>query len=305
MNTKLLITLLAGALLASAAPANARADIDVVATVPDLAALAKEIGGNHVSVTALSLPTQDPHWVDAKPSLALKVNKADLLLAIGVDLEVGWLPTLQKGARNTKVQRSGNGFLECAPHVDLLEVPKGPIDRSMGDIHAGGNPHYLYDPRAGKSCAQAIANKLSAIDPGNSGTYRDNLKKFERQLDAATERWEAKMKAYRGMPVVTYHRSLVYLNNWLGLDEIANLEPKPGIAPSPGHVAKVIRMARSKKVKVLFQEAYYPSRTGNLVAAKIGAKLVSLDGGTNFNAGQSYIGHLDQVISQLANALGS
>ncbi|MCG8422092.1 MAG: metal ABC transporter substrate-binding protein [Proteobacteria bacterium] len=304
MYRTLALSLWVGLFAAFAAPQSARAELSVVATVPDLAALVKEVGGSKVSVTALSLATQDPHWVDAKPSLVLKVNQADLLVAVGVQLEVGWLPVLQSGARNSRIQRSGAGFLECAAHVELLEVPRVPVNRSMGDVHPGGNPHFLYDPRQARACASAIASKMAALDPDNATAYHKNLAEFGRRLDRARQQWEKRMDRHRGTSVVTYHRSWVYLTKWLGLVEVATLEPKPGIPPSPGHLAKVIRLARSKQVKLLFQEAYYPSRTGNLVADKIGARLVSLPGGTDFRKGQSYLDHMEQVISRLDKALG-
>lgn len=240
-STAALLSLVSCALVA---PRAARANLDVVATVPDLAAIAKDIGGDRVSVTSLALPTQDPHFVDAKPSYTLALNKADLLLAVGLDLELGWLPTLQTGARNPKVQSGGGGFLECGAHVDKLEVPSGSIDRSMGDIHPHGNPHFLYDPRAAAACARAIAGKLAELDSANAETYRAGLKSFLERLDAKRAGWDKRMAKYRGSPVVAYHRSFAYLLSWLGLVEVINLEPKPGIAPSPRHVAQVIGVAR-------------------------------------------------------------
>lgn len=289
--------------IAVLAPKSAHADLHVVATVPDLAAIASEIGGSRVDVISLSLPTQDPHFVDAKPSLTLAVNKADLLLAVGLDLEVGWLPTLQVGARNPRVQRGGSGYLECARHVDLLEVPSGHVDRSMGDIHPGGNPHYLHDPRAARACARAIADKMAVLDADNARAYRASLERFERRLAARRAEWEKRLARFRGAPVITYHRSWVYLTDWLGLEVVETLEPKPGIAPSPSHVLKVIQLGRSRKVKAVLQEAYYPSKTGTLVAKKLGGTLVSLPAGADFRAGQSYIDRMEELITRLERAL--
>lgn len=292
------------ALLAALVPGSARADLDVVATVTDLAAIAREVGGNHVTVTALTLPTQDPHWVDAKPNLTLQVNKADLLLAVGLDLEVGWLPVLQTGARNAKVQRGGRGFLECAQFVRPLEVPTGPVDRSMGDIHPGGNPHYLYDPRNAAACARGVAARMAELDPANATAYRANAERFAQQLEARRSAWEKRMSPHRGQAVITYHRSWVYFTTWLGLNTVEYLEPKPGIPPSPRHVANVIRTGKQRGVTVLLQESYYPSKTGALVASKIGAKLVQLPGGTDVASGQTYLQHMDGLVSQLAKAMG-
>ncbi|HET6610952.1 MAG TPA: zinc ABC transporter substrate-binding protein [Kofleriaceae bacterium] len=298
---KKLLTALA-LLTITAAPGIARADLKVVATVPDLAALARTVGKGHATVKALSLPTQDPHFVDAKPSLMLDLNRADLLIAVGVSLEVGWLPSLQVGARNADIQSGARGYLDCSRHVGLLDVPRGKVSRAQGDIHPGGNPHYLYDPRRAKDCAAAIAAKMAALDPGNAAAYRANLAAFNARLAAAQKRWQGRMAARRGAHIVTYHKSFVYLADWLGFQIVDQLEPKPGIAPTPSHVVHVIQAARGQKAFALLQESYYPSRTSKLVAQKIGAHLVVIPGGTNFAGGQTYIQHMDQLIAKLAGA---
>jgi len=282
---------------------TARADLDVVATVPDLAAITKEIGGGKVNVTALSLPTQDPHFVDAKPSALLKLNKADLLIAVGLELEVGWLPTLQTGARNPKILSGASGYLECSTFVHVLEAPKAAVDRSQGDVHPQGNPHYLYDPRAAALCAKGIAQKLEALDASNAKTYEKNLAAFLAKLDTARKGWEKQMEPFKGKPVITYHRSWTYVIDWLGLVEIANLEPKPGIPPSPSHVVDVLKLARAQGAKVVLQEAYYPDKTGALCAQKLGGSVVKLPAGADIAGGESYIEHVSKVIDALAAAL--
>ncbi|HEX8538653.1 MAG TPA: metal ABC transporter substrate-binding protein, partial [Cystobacter sp.] len=171
----------------------AHADLKVVASLPDLAALAKAVGGEHVQVTALALSTQDPHFVDAKPNLALELNRADLLLAIGLELEVGWLPTLQNGARNQRILPSGPGFLDVSQFVNKREVPQTPTDRSNGDVHPGGNPHYLYDPNMGLVVAQGIAEKMIALDAKNAQAYRANLAKFTDELKKAIPGWQQRL----------------------------------------------------------------------------------------------------------------
>lgn len=281
------------------------ADVKVVATLPDLAAIAHAIGGDKISVTAMSLPSQDPHFVDAKPSLVLKLNKADVLLAVGVDLEVGWLPALQTQARNAKILTSGAGFLACAAHVTLRDRPTGAVDRSQGDVHPGGNPHFLYDPRAAADCARAVAAHLSKVDRGNARTYAANLERFLTELTAAQARWEQRLAGARGAPVVSYHKSLSYLVAWLGLAEVATLEPKPGIPPTSRHVASVLKLARERGVKVVLQEAYYPDKTCTLVAQKLGGKVVRIPGGADIAKGQGYIAHMDQLVDQLAAAFGT
>lgn len=289
--------------MAMLSPRLAAADLEIVTTVPDLAAIAEAIGGDKVEVSSLSLSTQDPHWVDAKPSLALRVNRADMLVAVGLSLEAGWLPTLQKGARNPKVTRAGAGYLECAGHVRLLGVPKGKIDRSMGDVHPGGNPHYLYDPRRALACAEAITNRMVALDAPNAAHYRRGFQAFAKRLAAQRAKWEARLRPHRGAKIVTYHRSWVYLADWLGLEVVATIEPKPGIPPSPSHVVAVIRAGRAAGAKVVLQESYYPSKTAKLVAAKLGAEVVSVPGGSAFSHGEDYVAHMDEVVEALARAL--
>jgi zinc/manganese transport system substrate-binding protein len=279
----------------------ARADLDVVATVPTLAALAKEIGKGHTSVTALALPSQDPHFVDAKPSLALKLRDADLLLAVGLQLEVGWLPTLQTGSRNGKILVGSRGYLECSNFARLKEVPQM-VDRSQGDIHPGGNPHYLYDPRQLVHVAIGVAGRMAELDPDNAKAYQDNLKVFLKKLHTLEKKLAKRMKPREGTPVVTYHRSWTYLIDWLGFDQVATLEPKPGIPPSPAHVAKVLGLARQKGVKLIIQESYYPDETGKLVAEKAGAKLVVLPGGVDFAGGESLFDHLEEMVTKIEKA---
>ncbi len=295
-----LVALAALATVAAAPPAVA--DVKVVATVPSLAAIAKEVGGKHVSVTAISLPTQDAHFVDAKPSLVLKLNKADALLAIGADLEIGWLPALQTQARNPRILSSGAGYLECAAHVTLRDRP-AVADRAQGDVHAAGNPHFLYDPRAAAACARAIAAHFARLDGKRAKAYQANLARFLAALDGARARWEKHLAAHRGAPVITYHRSLTYLLDWLGLVEVATIEPKPGIPPTASHVAAVIDLGKAKAVKAVAQEAYYPDKTCALVARKIPAAVVRIPGGADVARGQSYIQHMDEVVNSLAAGL--
>lgn len=295
-----LVISLAATALAGAAPAAAA--VKVVATTPSLAAIARDVGGDKVTITAMSLPTQDAHFVDAKPSLVLKLNKADLLLAIGVGLEVGWLPALQTQARNPRILTSGEGYLECAAHVTLRDRASGAVDRSQGDVHPDGNPHFLYDPRAAGDCARAVAARLAKVDPGNAAAYQANLARFLRDLDAARTRWEKQLAPLRGQPIISYHKSLTYLVDWLGLVEVATLEPKPGIPPTARHVAGVIKLGRDRGVKLVLQEAYYPDKACTLVAKKIGATVIRIPGGADVGRGQSYVAHMDELIAGLAKA---
>ncbi|MFN7131832.1 MAG: metal ABC transporter substrate-binding protein [Myxococcales bacterium] len=285
-------------------PTSAQA-LNVVATTPDLAAIAKEIGGAHARVTALALPTQDPHFVDARPSLVLEVNKADLLLVVGLELEVGWLPTLITGSRNGRIQQGSRGYLDCSQYVKLLDVPKQKIDRSMGDVHAGGNPHYTYDPRAVVNVARGIAARMGEFDPEHRADYEKNLADFLTRLEAAREGWEKRLAPWRGQPIVAYHMSWSYVADWLGLKQIAFLEPKPGIPPNPTHVAMVLTLARKNAVKVLVQEEFYPDTASALVAGKIPAALVKVPGGTDFRGGQSYLQFIETMVARLEKGFAS
>ena len=289
-------------LIALHAP-DAHADLKVVATVPDLAALAKAVGGDHVQVTSLALHTQDPHFVDAKPSLVLDLNKADLLIAVGLDLEIGWLPTLQSGARNADIQAGGKGYLECSKYIVTKEVPTS-YDRTEGDIHPGGNPHYLYAPKNALACAAGIAVQLAKLDPDNKEEYYAGYSQLSKQVKARVSDWEGRLSVYAGAKIITYHRSWVYMTTWLGLEVVGYIENKPGVAPTPRHVAEVIKTAKAESVSMIINEAYYPSKTGKLISQKTGAQLVEISGGTDFEGGQTYVEHMEAMVSALENALG-
>lgn len=284
-------------------PRAASAALKIVATTSDLAALARAVAGDAAEVGALALHTQDPHFVDAKPSLALELNRADLLVVNGLDLEVGWLPVLQTGARNPKIQRGAPGFLDCSRVVNVLDAPQGKIDRSQGDIHPGGNPHYLRDPRAAAACARAIGDRLAQIAPDRAETFRRNTQAFLSSLEEARKRWEARLLWARGTPVVGYHKSWRYLVDWLGFEEVEYLEPKPGIPPSPVHVGRVLGIARQRGVKLVLQEDYYPDDTSRLVAQKVPAALVRLPGAPNVRGGETYIAWMERIVSALEQGL--
>ena len=291
------------ALAGLSASATARADLRVVATVPDLAAIAGQVGGASVKVESLSLPSQDPHFVDAKPSLALLLNRADALLHVGLDLEVGWLPTLLVGARNPRIAAGGQGNIDCSGFVRKLDVPQGHVDRSQGDIHPGGNPHYLYDPRAAVAVARGVAARLAQLDPAKAADYNRGRDAFVAQLEATRQRWETRLRPARGTAIVTYHRTFTYLADWLGLEQIGFLEPKPGIPPSPRHIASLLATAKQRGVRLVLQENHYPDATSRLVASRIPAPLARVPAATNWRAGQSYVQHLDEILGNLAAIL--
>ena len=287
------------------APAEAEARLKVVATLPDLAAVAREVGGPDAEVTALSLPSQDPHFVDARPHLVLALNRADLLLLTGLELETGWLPTLITGARNARIQPGAVGYLDASTVVPLKQVPAGRIDRSMGDIHPGGNPHYMSDPRNGARVAKAVADRLAALDPAHRAGYQARAKKLAAEALAVAKAQEARFKALPASKrrVVTYHQSLVYLLEWLQLEQVATLEPKPGIPPSPGHIASVLGTMRQRAVGAVLQEEYFPTTAAKLLAQKTQATLVVLPGGPDFEKGQGYVAHVQALSDKIFEAL--
>jgi zinc/manganese transport system substrate-binding protein len=283
--------------------ASAQAAVKVVATVPALAALAKEVGGADAEVKSLTRSSQDPHFVDARPSLALDLNRADLLLVVGVELEVGWLPTLLTGARNKEIMTGGRGYLDCSQLVTLKERHTGAVDRSMGDIHPGGNPHYLADPRVAADVARGIAARLGDLDPSHRADYQKNLQAFLTRLDAARAGWEKRLAPLRGTQVIAYHKTWIYVASWLGFEEAGFLEPKPGIPPNPSHVAELLTVARERKVRAILQEEYYPDATSRLVAQRIPASLVRVPGGPDFQGGQSYIDYVDRLVTLIEQGL--
>jgi zinc/manganese transport system substrate-binding protein len=294
--------LLLGGLFLALMPRDAHA-LRVVATTSDLAAIAKSIGGDRAEVSALALHTQDPHWVDARPHLALDLARADLLIAVGLDLEVGWLPVLQKGARNSAILPGGRGFLDCSKAVELLDVPQAKVDRSMGDIHPGGNPHYLWDPSRAERVAQAIAARMTELEPKNKSVFDGNLAAFRGKLTEARTRWQASLAALRGKKVIAYHASMAYLAQWLGLTIIEHVEPKPGIAPNPRHVAHVLTVAREQGVRLFVQESWFPDTTSGTLAERSGAALVRLPGGPDFPHGEDYVTWMSAIVAKLAAAV--
>jgi zinc/manganese transport system substrate-binding protein len=257
-------------------PAPASAALKVIATTSDLASLAAEVGGDKISVDSIAKGYQDPHFVEAKPSFVFKLNSADLLIAVGRELEIGWLPPLITQARNPKVQPGGAGYLDASLTVRILDMPTGQITRAMGDVHPSGNPHYWLDPDNGKRIAKAIEGKLSAMDAANAAYFRQREGDFERRLDAADARWKAALAPYKGVKVVTYHRSWPNFVDHFGFDVIGYVEPKPGIPPSPSHTLDLIQEMKRQNVKIILVEPYFDLKTPNSIAQNTGGQVVVL-----------------------------
>jgi len=281
----------------------AEAKVKVVATLTDLGALAAEAGGDLVEVTTLARSTQDPHFVDARHSLVLGLAKADLLVHVGMDLETGWLPTLLTSSRNGRIQAGAPGNLNCATLIQPLEVPAERIERAMGDIHPGGNPHYTKDPRNAAPLVRGMAARLAALDPEHAAAYQQNAERFEARLREKLAAWEAALRPYRGTPVITFHRSFSYLSAWAGFEQVAFLEPKPGLPPSAQHIAQVLVTARTRKVPLILQEDWYSAQASELVAQKSGAKLVRVPGLAP--EGQPYLAYMDGVVGAVTGALAA
>jgi zinc/manganese transport system substrate-binding protein len=294
------------ALMATAGTgASAYAQIRVVATTPDLASVAREIGGDKVSVVALAKPTEDPHYVDAKPSHIVTLNRADALIEGGAELELGWLPPLLENSRNSKISAGAPGRIVASEGIKLLEVPTS-FDRSKGDVHSLGNPHFMIDPVNVRIIARNIASHFSQIDPKNAATYNGNLGRFNARLDAKFAEWQKQMAPYRGARIVTYHKDFVYLAERFGLTIVDELEPKPGIAPSPAHLAQVIGKMKSTNAKVILVQPFQNRRTAETVARQTGAAVLDVPQQPGAAPGTStYFDLMDHLVRTIAGGLGA
>jgi zinc/manganese transport system substrate-binding protein len=266
------------ALLAVAAfggPAAAQT-LRVVTTTADLGSLAQEVGGDKVTVVALAKGYQDPHFVDPKPSFILEVSRANLLIAIGRELEIGWLPPLINNSRNAKVQPGSSGYLDASANVKILEIPTGQITRAMGDVHPAGNPHYWLEPNNGRKIAQAIRDKLSELAPANKAYFAQRYADFDRRLSEAEKRWDAAMLPYKGTKIVTYHRSWPNFMEHFGLDVMGYVEPKPGVPPSPTHTLELIAEMKRQGAKIIVVEPYFDLKTAQSIASQVGGTVLVL-----------------------------
>ncbi len=336
LGTTLLAALVSsGALCAQAKP------LRIIATIPDLASIAKAVGKDRVQVTSIIVGARDPHRIEAKPSFISRAASSDVWLAVGIDLEVGYEPLILEGARNRRIVPGAPGHIHASQWVPIRDVPSGPVTRAMGDIHPEGNPHIWLDPFNGRTIALRLAERLGEIAPSDLAYFRSNAETFARQVDEAMfgaalvakfggarlwdwdnndklvenlrsedalallGGWAAKMRPHWGKPVVTYHRSWPYFASRFGLKVVAELEPKPGIEPTPGHVANVIKTVQQRSVKAILQEPFYSTRNGKFVAGRTGAELVVVPQsvGQVPSAGD-YIGLFDVLVGKISAALG-
>ena len=284
--------------------AQATAQLRVVATTPDLGSVAREIGGDKVNVVTLAKPTEDPHFVDAKPSFIVILNRADALVEGGAELELGWLPPLLENSRNSKIAAGAPGRIVASEGIRLLEIPTS-FDRSKGDIHSLGNPHFMIDPAAAKVVARNIATHLAALDPKNAASYNANLARFNSQIDSHLAEWQKQLAPYRGAKIVTYHRDFIYFAQRFGLSIVDELEPKPGIAPSPAHLAQVIGEMKRDNVKVILVQPFQNRKTAETVARQTGATVVDAPQQPGAAKGtSSYEDNMDNLVRAITRALG-
>jgi zinc/manganese transport system substrate-binding protein len=314
------------------APA-AFANLKIVTTTADLASIAKAIGGNKANVSSLITGARDAHRVEAKPSYMSRVGGADLFIAVGMEMEIGYEGPILSGSGNRKVMPGASGHVYASRFAYILEKPTGPMTRAMGDIHPQGNPHFWLDPYNGRLVAKGLENKMSALDRANASYYQSNLEAFLKRLDTAmfgasavakhgaqqlwewsndgTLRskvsdlggWAAAMAPLVGRPVITYHRSWTYFAHRFGLKVVAELEPKPGLDPSPGHLAQVIREGNRLGVKLIMQESFFSKRHADFVASRIGAKVAVAPQSVGHDpAAKDYISLFDTIISKIKGA---
>ena len=265
---------IAAVLVLAATPALAQGRLNVVTTTEDLTSIAREVGGDRIDVEAIARGYQDPHFVEAKPSFILRLQRADLLVVVGRDLEVGWLPPLIQQSRNSKIQVGANGYLDASMRARILDIPQGQITRAMGDVHPLGNPHYWLDPENGKVIARAIFEKLSQLRSADRAFFEQRLNDFNGRVDAAAKRWLAAMAPYKGLKVATYHRSFTNFADRFGLDVMGYVEPRPGIPPSPQHTLDLIKEMKQQNVKLVLVEPYFDLRTPNSVGRGTGAEVL-------------------------------
>ena len=266
------VTIVAGCVFSP--PVAAAKKLNVITATTDLAALAQEVGGDKINVESIAKGYQDPHFVEAKPSFLLKLRQADLLVVVGLQLEIGWLPPLITQSGNGRIQVGANGYLDASQFAEILEIPQGSITRAMGDVHPLGNPHYWLDPENGRRVAKGIATKLSEMDPADAAYFQQRDQDFEKRLAEEDKKWLAEMKPFRGRKVVTYHNSAPNLAKHFGLDVVGFVEPRPGIPPTPSHTLDVINMMKRDHVKVVMVEPYFDRKTPDAIARDSGGTVV-------------------------------
>ena len=288
----------------AAASATAQADLKVATSLTDLASVAQFVGGAHVTAQSLCRGYEDPHFVPAKPSLMKAIQHADVFVSTGLELDGGWLPLVLPGSRNPKIQPGTKGFVDASQGVAVLERPTGTVSRAEGDIHPLGNPHYYLDPKALEVVADHLAEVFSGLDPVNAASYRDNAKKFDERMDASLAKWEEELAPYKGTGVVPYHRNFIYFIDRFDLKEFGNVEPKPGIPPTPRHIAELAEAMKAADVKLVLYEPYYKADAANEVAKRAGGTAVEVATEAGGLPGTDDVfSKFDVLVSSVAGAL--
>ncbi|HEX9491723.1 MAG TPA: metal ABC transporter substrate-binding protein [Thermoanaerobaculia bacterium] len=287
-----------------AANLGAAEKLNVVTATEDPASLTREIGGDRVVVTSIGKGYQDPHFIEPKPSFLLLLRKADLLEVVGLELEIGWLPPLLDQSRNNDIRPGQKSYLDLSLGVEILDRPSGAINRSMGDVHPLGNPHYWLDPANAVRMAIEITNKLTELRPADGPYFAQRLNNFKVRMNEANKRWVAQMAPFRGAKIVTYHNSLPNFVRHFGLTVVDHVEPKPGIPPSPSHTLELMNEIKDQQVKVILMEPYFDRKTPDSIAERTGARVVvmypSVGGKTELD---DYFKLFDYNIDQLVKAL--
>lgn len=258
----------------TAMTAQAADKLKIVTTTEDLASLARDIGGELVDVYAIAKGYQDPHFVEAKPSHLVKLRKADLYIQIGIEMEAGWAPALLSNSRNPGIQPGRSGFLEAYEGCEILQKPDTAVDRSQGDVHPLGNPHFWTDPENGRVIARRMSARFSELSPGNAAVFKDNLKRFESDFERAAADWRKLAEPFKGLRVVTYHNSWPNFAKRFGLNVVNFIEPRPGVPPSPAHVRALIEQIRAEKIPLILMETYWDPKIASKIASESGANLV-------------------------------
>jgi ABC-type Zn uptake system ZnuABC Zn-binding protein ZnuA len=262
--------------LLSAGPVRAASKLKVVTATADMAALAEEVGGDRIDAESIARGYQDPHFVEAKPSFLLKLRKADLLILVGLQLEIGWLPPLITQCGNPRIQVGASGYLDASEFAEILEKPAGVVTRAMGDVHPLGNPHYWLDPENGRRIARGIQTKLAEMRPQDAPYFEQRFQDFSRRLTAAEKIWDEEMKPFHGRKVVSYHKSWPNFTKYFQLDVVGYIEPRPGIPPTPSHTIELIQMMRRDNVKLVMVEPYFDMKTPNSIGSQTAAQVIVL-----------------------------
>ena len=277
------------------------AQLEVVTTTQDLAAIARAVGGDAVEVRSIARGYWDPHYIEAKPSYMRHLNRADLLIYNGLELEIGWLPLLIQGSRNRRVMPGSAGSLDASRELPILEVPVGEVDRSMGDIHPEGNPHYTLDPRNGKLIAAAIRQRFKSLAPKKAQTFEVNCYTFQLRLSRRMEVWERAARSLRGRKIVAFHKQWEYLADWLGLEIVDYVEVKPGIPPSPRHISRLVELIERENIALLLRANFGDTRAAEKVADRAGIRLLTLPASVGGEEGiVSYEDLFEVILARIA-----